>query len=83
MLNIIKKRFQIIDNYLLDIFNTAPKETNFVIFSDHGMIPIHTTLIINNYFEQAGFNDSNQNITAVSSGTAAHIYINKEKIKDH
>ncbi|WP_111625793.1 alkaline phosphatase family protein [Gelidibacter algens] len=77
----IKKRFQIIDNYLLDIFNTAPKETNFVIFSDHGMIPIHTTLIINNYFEQAGFNDSNQNITAVSSGTAAHIYINKEKIK--
>ncbi|MDD5151093.1 MAG: alkaline phosphatase family protein [Flavobacterium sp.] len=78
---IIEKRFQKIDAYLLEIINALPKETNLIIFSDHGMIPIHSTLLLNNYFEAAGFNDSKQNITATSSGNSAHIYINKEKIK--
>lgn len=78
---IIEKRFQKIDAYLLEIINALPKETNLIIFSDHGMIPIHSTLLINNYFEAVGFNDSKQNIKATSSGNSAHIYINKEKIK--
>jgi predicted AlkP superfamily pyrophosphatase or phosphodiesterase len=76
----IEKYFQIIDSYLLEIMNAAPKETNFVIFSDHGMIPIHTCLVLNNYFEKAGFHVSRQELTSVSSGNSAHIYINKEKI---
>lgn len=76
----IEKWFQIIDRYLLEIMNAAPKETNFVIFSDHGMIPIHTCLLLNNYFEKTGFSVSKQELTSVSSGNSAHIYINKEKI---
>ncbi len=77
----IEKRFQNVDAYLLDIMNAMPKGTNLVIFSDHGMIPIHTVLMLNNYFEQTGFNDTKDNISSVSSGNSAHIYINKEKFK--
>jgi predicted AlkP superfamily pyrophosphatase or phosphodiesterase len=76
----IEKYFKLIDSYLLEIMNAAPKETNFVIFSDHGMIPIHTSLLLNNYFEKENFNVSKNEITSVSSGNSAHIYINKEKI---
>lgn len=76
----VEKYFQTIDGYLLEIINAAPKETNFVFFSDHGMIPIHTSLLLNNYFISAGFNVSKTDITSVSSGSSAHIYINKEKI---
>ena len=77
----IEKRFQNVDAYLLEIMNALPKETNLVVFSDHGMIPIHTTLMLNNYLEQFGFNVDKKSIKSVSSGNSAHIYINKEKIK--
>ncbi len=77
----IEKKFQQIDTYLLEIIKNLPKNTNLIIFSDHGMSPIHTTLLLNKYFEEAGFNDDMQTIKSVSSGTSAHIYINKEKIK--
>lgn len=76
----IKKWFQTIDNYLLEIINAAPEGTNIVIFSDHGMIPVHTCLLLNNYLEQAGFSYSRQEVTSFASGNSAHIYINKEKI---
>lgn len=77
----IEKRFQLVDAYLLEIMNAAPPETNFVIFSDHGMIPIHTVVLLNNYFEQSGFGYTKQELTLCSSGNSAHIYINKGKIK--
>ena len=76
----IEKYFQIIDRYILEIMNAAPKETNFVIFSDHGMIPTHTTLLLNNYFEHEGFNVSKKELVSVASGNSAHIYINKDNI---
>lgn len=77
----IEKRFQTIDHYLLEIMNAAPKETNFVIFSDHGMIPIHTCLLLNNYFEHEGFKVSKQELKSIYSGNSAHTYINREKIR--
>ncbi|MFA6925277.1 MAG: alkaline phosphatase family protein [Bacteroidales bacterium] len=77
----IENRFQMIDAYLLEIMNAAPTETNFVIFSDHGMIPTHTVVLLNNYFEQSGFGYTKQELTLCASGNSAHIYINKEKIK--
>jgi predicted AlkP superfamily pyrophosphatase or phosphodiesterase len=74
----IEQRFNDIDAYLLEIMNAAPKETNFVIFSDHGMIPIHTTLLLNNYFEQLGSFITKNILSITSSGNSAHIYINKD-----
>lgn len=78
----VEKWFQVIDRYLLEIMEHAPKETNFVIFSDHGMTPIHTSLLLNNFFEKEGFKFSQSELKSISSGTSAHIYINKEKITD-
>ncbi len=78
----VEKWFQIIDRYLLELMDHAPKGTNFVIFSDHGMIPIHTNLLLNNFFEKEGFKFSQSELKSISSGTSAHIYINKEKIAD-
>ena len=77
----IEKQFQKVDTYLLEIINALPTGTNLVVFSDHGMIPIHSALMLNNYFEKAGFNDNKHNLTSVSSGNSAHIYINKKIIK--
>ncbi len=76
----IEQRFNDIDAYLLEIMNAAPKETNFVIFSDHGMIPIHTTLLLNNYFEQLGAFFTKKELSITSSGNSAHIYINKDSV---
>lgn len=78
----IEKWFQTIDRYLLEIMNAAPKEVNFVIFSDHGMIPVHTCLVLSNYLEKEGFSVSKQEVKSISSGNSAHIYINKEKISN-
>ncbi|MGF1923278.1 MAG: alkaline phosphatase family protein [Bacteroidia bacterium] len=77
----IQKYFKRIDSYLLEIMNALPKGTNLVVFSDHGMVPAHTTLMLNNYIEEAGFNELNQYINAASSGNSAHLYINKDKVK--
>lgn len=74
----IEQRFNDIDAYLLEIMNAAPKETNFLIFSDHGMIPIHTTLLLNNYFEQLGSFFTKNVLSVTTSGNSAHIYINKD-----
>lgn len=77
----IEKRFQLIDRYLLEIMNAAPEGTNFIIFSDHGMIPIHTCLLLGNYLVQAGYANFTDEIVSASSGNSAHIYLNRERIK--
>ena len=77
---IIEKWFRIIDGYLLEIMNAAPAGTSFVLFSDHGMIPTHSVLLLNNLLEQSGYSFSKNEVKAVPSGNSAHIYINPEKI---
>lgn len=77
---IIEKWFRKADDYLLEIMNAAPKGTSFIIFSDHGMLPVHTVLLLNNFLEHAGFSFSKKEIQAVVSGNSAHIYLNPEKI---
>ncbi len=72
--------FRVIDGYLMDIMNAAPAGTSFVIFSDHGMIPVHSVMLLHNYLEEKGFSFSKQEIQALTSGNSAHIYINPEKI---
>ncbi|WP_158637307.1 alkaline phosphatase family protein [Lacibacter cauensis] len=79
--SLIERYFQKVDNYLLDIMNAAPRGTNFVIVSDHGMIPVHTTVLLNNYMERSGFFVSRKEVKSFSSGTSAHIYINQSLIE--
>jgi predicted AlkP superfamily pyrophosphatase or phosphodiesterase len=77
---IVEKWFRIMDGYLLEIMNAAPAGTSFVLFSDHGMIPTHSVLLLNNLLEQSGYSFSKNEVKAVPSGNSAHIYINPEKI---
>ena len=72
----IEQYFQKIDRYLLQIMNAAPMGTNFVVFSDHGMIPVHTTLLLGNFLERSGFSVTGQMVKSLSSGNSAHIYLN-------
>lgn len=76
----IEKYFRLIDDYLLEIMEAAPTGTNFVVFSDHGMIPVHTCLLLNNYLESTGFKVSNREVISISSGNSAHIYVNRKQI---
>lgn len=79
-LSYLKRYFQLIDLYLLEIMNQAPAGTNFVFFSDHGMIPIHTTVMLSNFLEYSGSAISQQMIKTASSGNSAHIYINRAQL---
>lgn len=77
----IETWFKTIDRYLLEIMEAAPDGTDFIICSDHGMVPIHTTLLLNNYLEKSGSYLSKDLVKSTTSGNSAHIYINKKIIK--
>lgn len=78
---IIGDRFRLIDRYLLEIMEAVPPGTSVIVFSDHGMIPIHSTLLINNYLEQAGFSFTGKEVQAITSGNSAHLYINRQQVQ--
>lgn len=78
---IIAQWFSLIDRYLLEIMEALPPGTSLIVFSDHGMIPIHSTLLINNYLEKAGFSFTGKEVQAVTSGNSAHLYINRQQIQ--
>lgn len=77
---IIGEWFSTIDRYLLEIMNAAPPGTSIIVFSDHGMIPMHSTLLINNYLDKAGFSNTGKEVQAITSGNSAHVYINRNLI---
>jgi hypothetical protein len=57
----------------------APPGTNFLVVSDHGIIPAHTTLLVNNYLARAGFKVSpaeGAEVRAYTDGPSANIYVN-------
>jgi len=76
----LKHYFQLIDRYLLEIMDHSPLGTNFIFFSDHGMIPIHTTVMLSNYLEYSRYEFSSKTIKVASSGNSAHIYINRKHL---
>lgn len=80
--SILEKYVQLIDRYLMEIMQAAPPGTNILLFSDHGMIPIHSTLLLSNYLEKQNFYVSRGELKAISSGNSAHIYLNREKIPE-
>lgn len=66
------------DRILAKLMEAAPPETNFVIISDHGMSPIHSVLLINNFLAEKGFTvgPKEAEVRAYSTGPAAHVYVN-------
>ncbi len=75
----IEWAYQTADQILLEWMKAAPPETNFIVVSDHGMIPIHTNVNLNTLLAQAGFRvtrDDTTEVRAYTSGSSAHIYVN-------
>lgn len=71
--------YQRADRILKDWMEAAPPETNFIVVSDHGMVPVHTTVLINNYLAASGFKvdpEDQAEVRAQTDGASAHIYVN-------
>src|SRR5262249_53259935 len=45
--------YQQADKILKEWMDAAPPETNFIIVSDHGMVPTHTTVLINKFLAES------------------------------
>lgn len=74
----IEWSYKTIDGLLTEIINKAPKDIDFMIISDHGMAPVHSVLLINNFLSEKGFKTGGEDpeVQAYSTGPAAHIYVN-------
>ena len=70
--------YQQADRVLKEWMDAAPPETNFIIVADHGMVPVHTTIRLNDFLGQAGFKvdpEEQAEVRAQIDGASAHIYI--------
>ncbi len=71
--------YRLADRLLREWMDAAPPGTNFVVVSDHGVIPTHSLLLLNNALAEAGFRitgDDTAEVRAYTSGSTAHIYVN-------
>ena len=73
----IERAYQRADAILVRWMDAAPPGTNFVIVSDHGMVPVHTYVNLNMALESAGFGvtlDDATEVRAYTSGSTANIW---------
>ncbi len=71
--------YQTVDKVLGQLMEAAPKETNLVVVSDHGMVPVHTRVAVNALLARAGLRvteDERSEVRAFTSGATAHIRVN-------
>lgn len=71
--------YQQADRVLKEWMDAAPSETNFILVSDHGMVPTHTTVMLNNFLAASGFKvdpEEQAEVRAQVDGASAHIYVN-------
>jgi predicted AlkP superfamily pyrophosphatase or phosphodiesterase len=66
---------------ILKSWLTASPETNFVVVSDHGMIPTHSVVLLNNALAAAGLRvgGADPEVRAISSGASAQVYVNSKR----
>lgn len=71
--------YQHVDKILKELMDAAPPEANFVVVSDHGMVPTHTAIMINNFLAESGFKvapEDRAEVRAQVDGASAHLYVN-------
>lgn len=82
----VEEAYRKVDSVLKQWMDAAPPGTNFVIVSDHGFVPAHSTVLLNNYLELQGFEvapTSQAEVRALVDGGSANIYVNvKGRRKD-
>lgn len=70
--------YRLVDELLLEIQDALPTPVNTIVVSDHGIAPIHSIFLINNFLKASGFKVDGKNVEvkAYNTGPAAHIYFN-------
>ena len=73
----IERAYRKVDAILAGWLDASP-DTTFVIVSDHGMVPTHTAVLLNNVLAHTGLRvgGADADVRAVSSGASAQIYVN-------
>jgi predicted AlkP superfamily phosphohydrolase/phosphomutase len=74
----VERAYEEVDRIVASWMDAAPPGTNFVVVSDHGMVPTHTTVLLNNVLAAAGFvvAGDGAEVKAFTDGPSAHIYVN-------
>ena len=75
----VEESYRKVDAVLKTWMEAAPPGTNFVVVSDHGFVPAHSTVLLNNYLELQGFKvapSSEAEVRALVDGGSANIYVN-------
>jgi hypothetical protein len=75
----VEESYRKVDAVLKTWMEAAPPGTNFVVVSDHGFVPAHSTVLLNNYLELQGFKvapTSEAEVRALVDGASANIYVN-------
>jgi predicted AlkP superfamily phosphohydrolase/phosphomutase len=82
----VEESYRKVDAVLKAWMEAAPPGTDFVVVSDHGAVPAHHTILLNNYLAQAGFKvapTDEAEVRALVDGGSANIYVNiKGRQKD-
>ena len=73
----VQRAFRKVDALIAGWLEKAPAAT-FLLVSDHGMIPTHSTVLINNVLAAAGLRveGADAEVRALSSGASAQVYVN-------
>jgi predicted AlkP superfamily phosphohydrolase/phosphomutase len=73
----IERGYRKIDAVLAAWIAESPG-TNFIVVSDHGMIPTHSVVLLNNTLAAGGLRagGSDAQVRAISSGASAQVYVN-------
>jgi Type I phosphodiesterase / nucleotide pyrophosphatase len=75
----IKAAYTKLDDWMGSLATTtAAADTNFIVASDHGMVPTHSLLAISSLIESWGYKvyGERPEIGVYTSGASAHIYVN-------
>ena len=75
----VEDSYRKVDAVLKSWMEAAPPGTNFVVVSDHGFVPAHGTVFLNNYLAESGFKvapSSEAEVRALVDGGSANIYVN-------
>lgn len=80
----IEDGYKRMDSMVASWLDASP-ETNFLIVSDHGMVPTHSIVLVNNALAAAGLRVGGKDaeVRALSSGASVQVYVNSPRRFPH
>ncbi len=77
----VERGYVAIDEIIATWLDADDGSTDFIVTSDHGMVPTHTTILLGNVVARAGYRltGADPDLRIISSGASAHLYLNSRK----